>query len=158
MVGFATAVDADLSRGSLVRGGGGADVAVPVAALVGVPVPVPGLDVGVGGGAETRSEVGVKGGVEGEVVIAVAYRAVALKRRSRRGEAGDEGEVAVGDQVYAKAKHLGFAGEEWVDGREDDGEDEDEDGEDAREPQDEFEVEDDELDLDDEAAVVEFDS
>src|SRR5205085_1034135 len=106
----ATAVDAKLERGSLVRGGGGADVAVPVAALAGVPVPIPGLDVGVGSAAERRSEVDVRGRVEGEVVIAVAYRVVSLKRGSRRGEGGYEGEVAVGDQVYAKAKHLGFAG------------------------------------------------
>jgi hypothetical protein len=159
VVGFATAVDADVSRGTVERGGGGAEVAVPVGALAGVPVPIPGLDIGVGGGAETRSEVGVRGRIKGEVVIAVAYRAITLKRRSgSRGRGGEGGEVAVGDQVYVKARHLGFAGEDYDDGEEDDG-DEDEDEDDPRaETHDEFEVEDDELDLDDMDAVVEFES
>lgn len=151
VVGFVTAVDAELARGTVAEGGGGADVAVPVAALAGVPLPIPGLDVGVRGGMSARNEAGVRGHVDGEVVLAVAYGAIAL-RRARGGGGEGEREVAVGDQVYAKAKHLGFASEDWVHG-------DDEDDADAQmETRDEFVVEDDELDLDDEAELLEFDS
>lgn len=104
VVGFYTS---EKTRWAALRTGGrehGADLQIPVGAVVGLPV---GVDPGLGGSKGSSVEHGFEGEVEGEEIFAIAYDVIkkkhSLDRTARRWVSSTP---VLGDELRVQAGHL----------------------------------------------------